>query len=109
VRLQVGHNAQPSSAIIDSPSAKTTEQGGPHSFDGDKKINGRKRHLLVETHGLLLKAVTYPAGVHDASAPSRRCERFMPPSRACNSSGRTKATLARCARGHGSRQGLSWR
>lgn len=65
VRRQVGRDAQPSAAIIDSQSAKTMEQGGPHSFDGGKKINGRKRHVLVDTQGLLLKVVVHPAGVHD--------------------------------------------
>ncbi|HET8908031.1 MAG TPA: IS5 family transposase [Ktedonobacterales bacterium] len=65
LRVRVGREAQPSAAIIDSQSAKTTEQGGPHSFDGGKKINGRKRHLLVDTQGLLLKVVVHPAGVHD--------------------------------------------
>jgi putative transposase len=51
--------------IIDSQSVKTTEQGGPHSFDGGKKVNGRKRHLLVDTQGLLLTVVVHPAGIHD--------------------------------------------
>ena len=66
--VQVGREAQPSAASIDSQSAKTTEQGGPHSFDGGqqgKKINGRKRHVLVDTQGLLLTVVVHPAGVHD--------------------------------------------
>jgi putative transposase len=67
VRVRVGREAQPSAAIIDSQSAKTAEQGGPHSFDGGKKINGRKRHLLVDPRGLLLKVVVHPAGVHDRS------------------------------------------
>jgi transposase len=73
VRVGVGRNAQPSAGIIDSQSAKTTEQGGPHSFDdsyddsydGGKKLNGRKRHVLVDTQGLILKVVVHPAGVHD--------------------------------------------
>src|SRR5690349_10970376 len=65
VRVQVRRNAWPSAAIIDSPSAKTTEQSDPHSFDGDKKINGRKRLLLVDAQGLALKVVVHPAGIHD--------------------------------------------
>jgi hypothetical protein len=47
---------QPRTAIIDSPSARTTEMGGPRGYGGGKKISGRKRHLLVDTQGTLLKA-----------------------------------------------------
>jgi putative transposase len=65
LRLHVGRDPQPSAEIIDSQSAMTTEQGGPHSFDGVKNINGRKRHLVVDTQGLVLKVVVHPAGLHD--------------------------------------------
>jgi putative transposase len=44
-----GRNTSPSAAIIDSQSAKTTEVGGPKGFDAGKKINGRKRHIVVDT------------------------------------------------------------
>jgi putative transposase len=54
-----------SAAIIDSQSVKTTEQGGPHGYDGGKKVNGRKRHVLVDTLGLLLKVVVHPANIQD--------------------------------------------
>ncbi len=65
VRRQAGRAPTPSAAIIDSQSVKTTEQGGPHGYDGGKKINGRKRHILVDTLGLLLKAVVHPANTQD--------------------------------------------
>jgi putative transposase len=65
LRGQVGRDPQPSAGIIDSQSAKTSEQGGPHSFDGGKQINGRQRHLVVDTQGVLLKVVVHPAGRHD--------------------------------------------
>jgi putative transposase len=65
VRLRSGREPTPSAGIIDSQSAKTTEQGGPHGFDGGKKVNGRKRHILVDTMGLVLKAVVHPADLHD--------------------------------------------
>lgn len=42
-----------------------TQQGGPRGFDGAKKVNGRKRQLLVDTLGLLLKVVVHPADLHD--------------------------------------------
>ena len=65
VRRQAQRASTPSAAIIDSQSVKTTEQGGPHGYDGGKKVNGRKRHLLVDTLGLLLKVVVHPANMQD--------------------------------------------
>ncbi len=65
VRRAVGREPTPSAAIIDSQSVKTTEQGGPHGYDGGKKVNGRKRHILVDTLGLLLQGVVHPANVQD--------------------------------------------
>jgi hypothetical protein len=47
-----GRHLQPSAGIIDSPSVKTTDRGGDHGFDSAKKVNGRKRHILVDTLGL---------------------------------------------------------
>jgi len=44
-------NDSPSTAIIDSQSVKTTEAGGPRGYDAGKKVNGRKRHALVDTDG----------------------------------------------------------
>jgi putative transposase len=65
-----GGNPPPSAAIIDSQSVKTTERGGPHGYDGGKKLSGRKRHLLVETLGLVGKALVHPANIQDrAGAP----------------------------------------
>jgi putative transposase len=52
-----------SAAILDSQSVKT-HHGGPRGFDGGKKVSGRKRQVLVDTLGLLLKAVVHPADLH---------------------------------------------
>jgi putative transposase len=65
VRRAIGREPTPSAAIIDSQSVKTTEQGGPHGDDGGKQVNGRKRHILVDTLGLLLNVVVHPANLQD--------------------------------------------
>jgi transposase len=65
VRVQAGRDPHPSAAIIDSQSVKTTLVGGPRGYDGGKKVNGRKRHLLVDTQGLIIRAVVHPADITD--------------------------------------------
>ena len=64
-RERVGREASPSAAIIDSQSIKTTEAGGPRGYDAGKKINGRKRHALVDTDGRGLMIEPHPASIQD--------------------------------------------
>jgi putative transposase len=65
VRIQAQRESMPRAASIDSQSVTSTEQGGPHCDAGGKQVNGRKRHLLVDTLGLLLKVVVHPANLQD--------------------------------------------
>jgi putative transposase len=65
VRRGAGRKKSPSMGIIDSQSVKTTEQGGPHGKDAFKKVNGRKRHLVVDTLGMVVAAVVHSAGIQD--------------------------------------------
>src|SRR5436305_7601127 len=65
VREAAGRNTNPSAAILDSQSVRTSEAGGMRGYDGGKKIRGRKRHILVDTLGLLLLVVVTAANVQD--------------------------------------------
>jgi transposase len=69
VREQEGREPTPSAACIDSQSVKTTEVGGTErGYDGGKKIKGRKRHVLVDTIGLLLVVLITSAALDDGAA-----------------------------------------
>lgn len=65
LRRQQGRKKSPSAAIIHSQTVKTTEVGGPRGYDAGKKVNGRKRHIVVDTLGLILAVVVHPANVQD--------------------------------------------
>ena len=65
VRIADGRDPAPSAAVLDSQSAKSSEGGEAIGYDAGKRVRGRKRHLLVDTNGMILKCLVHSASVQD--------------------------------------------
>ena len=81
-RIRLGRNPHPSAGMVDSQSAKTSGAGGEaRGYDGGKKIRGRKRHLLVDTEGLVLEAKVHSTKVPDQAGIKlllKAARKFLP-------------------------------
>jgi transposase len=106
IRLADDRQRQPSAAVLDSQSVKASETSGQRGYDAGKKINGIKRHVLVDTLGLLLMVRVLPAPRRSALAAQKGLGRLwthpthLGRRRLCRSFGRMDATRLGLRLGH---------
>ena len=76
-RSAAGKRSRPTAAILDIQTVKSDCHGGPVGYDADEKIKGRKRHVLVDTLGLLLGVFVTPANVQEQEGAQELLERTL--------------------------------
>ena len=106
-RKKAGHEQEPTASILDSQSVKTTEESETNGYDAGKKVKSRKRHLLVDTLGLVLLVWMSTADVQDRDAAQspikRKAEEREQPVHADARAWPQSGNQARCAAA-----GLAW-
>jgi len=78
VRVAAGREPAPRKAAIDSQTVKGSEAGGDRGYDGGKKVNGRKRHLVVDSLGLLLVVLVTAANLDDGTTAPKALAKLTP-------------------------------
>ena len=78
VRVAAGREPEPRNAVIDSQTVKGSEAGGDRGYDGGKKVTGRKRHLVVDSLGLLLVVLVTAANLDDGTTAPRVLAKLTP-------------------------------
>jgi putative transposase len=78
VRVAAGREPEPSKAAVDSQTVKCGEAGGDRGYDGGKKVNGRKRHLVVDSMGFLMVVLVTAANLDDGTTAPRVLGKLTP-------------------------------